>query len=455
MKKIFTSKILIIIYSFFLIIGLVKLFTNFLAKKHPQLIIRESNAEINKTPNLEPKSAKLNQASNQKSNPVIINNPKSNHLTDIKPQHHKKTNSDSKKQKTEQKISTSTIELQESVLIQPDKTKFTSSPRIELSTASNSKITGTKAKFLIPIYQNSNSDQLAYIDLRAGINNTTTHHTDIGLGFRKLFSNTSFLNQPQWIFGIYSNLGRTYTRYKNELQQVSFGIEALSSDYDFRANYYVAGRQEKVIDATVTHSIESGQHNYTRYSLYQKALGGADFELGYKLPIKTVDVKIFAGGYFYQKPKKTQISIGQSDTILNHRGYNRINGQKLRLELGLGKLIDNPDVNLTIATQYKHDNLNQGQSSVMAKLSYQFGNNYNPLILKSGNDNYRDLRYRMNEFAIRNDIVIDQRAEIVNSKVEYEEEQPDDSGGDQPDNEDPEDLNGVVDGRSEVGPGDF
>jgi hypothetical protein len=434
MKKIILSKLAVIIYLFFTIFVLNKIYHNYFVKNKSakNLAFKEVSVELSKVSksDLKPNAssqvaAPQNQRnivkndndinkSKSKKPLVAINNPKSNKSKIIAK---KLPNHQSKKHCLKNKLA------------KQNNIQFKIPPRIEQSLSTNSKRNSAETKFLFPLYQNKNADQLAYIDLRAGIDNSTSHKTDLTLGFRKLLSNTNFLNQKQWIIGTYGAIGRSYGRYKNEFQQKSFGIEALSLNYDFRANFYLAENKEKHIDDSlaITPDFDADIYWNTTNLKRQKALKGADFELGYKIPTTIIDAKIYAGGYYYQKPKNSNIILGQYDSILSNNDYNSVNGQKLRLELNFNhnniKLF-NKNTNLTLSTEYKHDRLDQGQLFIITKLSYQFGNNFAPptKLDSATSDNNKnsqqstDMRYRMNEFVIRNDIVTDQRGEVVKTK---------------------------------------
>ncbi len=425
MKKILLSKLAIFIYLFSAIFILNKVYHNYSVKNKDsqKLAFKEADIEIKKASNHDLKPILLSQAPVANNQQNIVKNDNNfvkaenkKQKPAIASQYYKKTKRHDKRLKNNHSI------------IKQDNHQFKIPPRIEQSLSTNSKRNNAETKLLIPIYQNKNSSQLAYIDLRTGIDNSTSHKTDLTLGFRKLISNTNFLNQKQWIIGAYAAIGRSYSRYKNEFQQKSFGIEALSPNYDFRANFYLAENKEKHIDDdSVIQTPDFYLDMYWNIANLkrQKALKGTDFELGYKLPITIIDAKIYAGGYYYQKPKNSSIILGLYDSILSNNDYNSVNGQKLRLELSFNhnnaKLF-NKNTNLTLAGEYKHDRLQQGQLFIITKLSYQFSNNPNPLAIKSGNNSQPqsiDLRYRMNEFAIKNDIVTDQRSEVVKRVGNY------------------------------------
>jgi hypothetical protein len=296
-------------------------------------------------------------------------------------------------------------------------------PRIEQSISSDFiRRNNSETKLLIPFYQNENASQLGYLDLRGKIDNSTAHQADLIAGYRKLLSNTSFLNQPQWIIGVYGGISSHYNYRKNELQQKILGIEALSQIYDFRVNFYIAKNKEKSIgEDSVALDDTDLLYDYDITSLKrQKALDGFDYELGYKLPISKFDLKIYAGGYYYQKPN-SKIVLRQEasqpiDFILSNHDYKSVTGRKLRLELAFdhnnSKLISNKNTRLTFATEYKNDSLNQAQFFVMTKFSYQIGDNRAQIPV----NNPTDLNYRMNEFIIKNDIMIDDKSQVIRKR---------------------------------------
>jgi hypothetical protein len=303
--------------------------------------------------------------------------------------------------------------------------------RIEQLIVSDIRDNGTQTKLLLPLYQSQKINHLLYLDLRAEIDNQPSHQFDVGIGYRKLLPATSFLNQKQWILGLYGAYGESYSKYKNQFQQSTFGVEALSEVYDFRANAYIAkDRQAKV-------------NNYTRkggddlyywddtYSKYQIALTGVDFEAGYKLPISKINSKLYIGGYFYQKPKTNDESVAVSDLILYKHSYNRVNGQKVRLEIELdhnNTKLFNKNTTMTFATEYKHDRINQGQLYGIVKISYQFGNN-NSSSLSNNSDQERNLYSRMNEFTVRNFIVTQKSEELIRKNILFHEASGEEGGG--------------------------
>jgi hypothetical protein len=297
--------------------------------------------------------------------------------------------------------------------------KFKYSPRFELSALTSGPISGTEAKLLLPLYQSQNITHLIYLDLRAELNNATSHQFDVGIGYRKLFPNTNFLYQKQWILGVYGAAGKSYGRYKKHFQQQILGVEALSETYDFRANFYIAKDKKKQVAASSIDKIDYEGYELTdTYFKHQVALTGSDVELGYKLPIFSPEIKLYLGAYFYQKPKNyNSRNLSVYSTILAKNGYNSINGQKGRVEINLNynnlKLL-NKNTSLTLATQYNHDPLNKGQLFAIAKFSYQFGNQTQFPTTK--NKYKSDLKYKMNEFTVRNYIVTDESEELIRNR---------------------------------------
>ena len=163
---------------------------------------------------------------------------------------------------------------------------------------------------------------------------------------------------------------------------------------------------------------------------------GVDFELGYKLPISKIDTKIFIGDYFYQRPKSYHASSAIYNSILAKDNYDSINGQKARLELKFDhhniKLFDK-NANLTLATEYKYDHVNQGQLFAIVKLSYQFGKDASVLTTntKSNTNNNQqqptDLHSRMNEFVVKSHVMTNESDEMVRDKLDGDDLGADDA----------------------------
>lgn len=84
--------------------------------------------------------------------------------------------------------------------------------------------------FFIPLVQDDNT--LLYTDIRYRLDNESSREGNFGLGLRELLPS-------EWIIGGYTYYDRRKTPYDNYFSQITAGLEALSVDWDFRANVYI------------------------------------------------------------------------------------------------------------------------------------------------------------------------------------------------------------------------
>ncbi len=249
---------------------------------------------------------------------------------------------------------------------------------------------------LVPIYQTKEGDQLLFTDIRGRFDNLGSSEYNIGLGYRKLLNDTSFLGQNQWIVGAYGFFDHLISANKNNFNQATFGIESLSNEFDFRTNIYLPQSKEATISDSVTTNSNNGRLsvNYQK----EKPLKGSDFEVGYRLPIKFAKTKIFAGGYYYK----------------GDGNYKSIAGSKYRAEI----TFDHNNVEflpknmeITVGSEYQYDKVRGKKLFGVVGLSYQFGafDNANKNSNSSGN-----IISRMNEFLIRD-------IDVVTNKGEFNE----------------------------------
>ncbi len=261
--------------------------------------------------------------------------------------------------------------------------------KVETGAKFSSKRNIGDGKILIPIYQSKDGDQLLFTDLRGRFDNLGSSEYNIGLGYRKLLNNTSFLGQDQWIIGVYSFFDRLITASSNSFNQVTIGLETLSNEYDFRSNIYLPEDKEAVINDSFVSEAKNGRLSVDY--LKEKPLKGGDFEFGYKLPLKFANTKIFAGGYYYK---------GDGE-------YQSIVGSKYRAEITFDR--DNisflpKNTQLTLGSEYQYDKQRGAKISGIIKASYQFG------VIGNTNSNSSNIKSRMNEFLIRDiDIVTNQK----------------------------------------------
>ena len=160
-----------------------------------------------------------------------------------------------------------------------------------------------EANLFIPFYQNH--DSLVFVDIRGFLDNQSTREGNFGIGYRKIHKN-AFLGKD-WILGGYGFFDIRHTQYGNRFVQGTFGIEALSEDWDARANIYLPQTSEKDITGTdnVTTVVAGTQLRLQgTNNVRERALPGFDIEFGYKLPVfeEYIDeVRVYGGGIPLQR----------------------------------------------------------------------------------------------------------------------------------------------------------
>jgi len=147
----------------------------------------------------------------------------------------------------------------------------------------------------IPILQNKNT--LFYTDIRYRLDNQDSREGNYGLGIRHILPS-------DWIIGGYTYYDRRKTPYNNYFSQITAGFEALSVDWDFRANVYIpTGKKSYLEESLSSVSFTGTDIMYAQGE--ERAMKGYDAEIGYRLPIfdesKEQQIRVYAGGYrFYE-----------------------------------------------------------------------------------------------------------------------------------------------------------
>ena len=183
-------------------------------------------------------------------------------------------------------------------------------------------------------------DSLLFIDLRTKIDSEQNNEYNLGLGYRQIFYDK--------IYGSYIFYDRKKTAANNFFNQITIGAERLSEDWDLRFNLYFPENKEEKIAAAVAIENNKLQVSYGG----EKALRGADFEVGRRLPF--YNSRLFIGGYYFASDND------------NGFVYKKISGIKSRLEskicdfLTIGAQLDGHNSELTIGA--------------FARIRFDFGN---------------------------------------------------------------------------------
>ncbi|WAX97673.1 right-handed parallel beta-helix repeat-containing protein [Aminobacter sp. NyZ550] len=221
-----------------------------------------------------------------------------------------------------------------------------------------------EVNLFVPLLQNS--DTLVFTDLRGKFDNNDSVEGNFGLGIRHMLPSG-------WNLGAYGYYDIRRSPYGNNFHQVTLGAEALSEVFDLRANAYLpVGETERRMDlgATTTvgpwstEAVLTGTSLAIRHQAVQtttisyrveKALAGADAEIGIRLPVfepdSGFDMRAFVGGYYF----------GGSDV-------EAISGPRARLEFTAADFADLPGVKVTAGLIFQHDDARGEQWISQARL---------------------------------------------------------------------------------------
>lgn len=154
--------------------------------------------------------------------------------------------------------------------------------KLGYSSKPGAKRNTARVGLILPVFQRANT--LTFLSA-IGFHDTTKHlEGNVGIGHRFLF------NQA-WILGGYGFYDLRKTENNNLLQQLTFGVEAISKNLEFRTNLYIpVGKKSYELS---NHNIGDIKYSpnlgHTKFSFYhkkkiEKALTGFDVEVGGSLP---------------------------------------------------------------------------------------------------------------------------------------------------------------------------
>jgi len=143
----------------------------------------------------------------------------------------------------------------------------------------------------IPLWQDQ--DTLTFTSLRARMDDNNSHEGNFGLGIRQMLD-------KGWNIGGYGYFDRRHSPYGNKFNQLTFGAEALSLNWDFRTNAYMPfGTTQYMEDSLSTVDVSGTTLMYSQGE--EPAMRGFDGEIGWRIPLFEADsgqqLRAYAGGY--------------------------------------------------------------------------------------------------------------------------------------------------------------
>ncbi|HEY4135230.1 MAG TPA: inverse autotransporter beta domain-containing protein [Alphaproteobacteria bacterium] len=142
---------------------------------------------------------------------------------------------------------------------------------------------------------------LVFGDMRMRFDDQESQEANIGLGVRHMLPSG-------WNLGAYGYFDRRGTENDTKFSQATLGLEALSTDWDFRVNGYIPLGDDSRTLGTVAPSSTAELSGTTievittpGSFLEERSLGGFDAEVGWRLPIFQASddeqLRFYVGGY--------------------------------------------------------------------------------------------------------------------------------------------------------------
>lgn len=175
-------------------------------------------------------------------------------------------------------------------------------PHIDLEAKPGAKRSLGEADLFIPVAQSA--DTLLFANLRLRMDDNDSNEGNYGLGIRHML-------ESGWNLGAYGYFDRRRTEYDNHFNQVTLGVEALSQDWDLRANYYApVGRRSHNVDSLNTAEV-SGTTVVFRGG-EERSMAGFDAEIGWRVPLFDAGAdrqfRIFGGAYHFSESGVDDVS---------------------------------------------------------------------------------------------------------------------------------------------------
>ncbi len=167
-------------------------------------------------------------------------------------------------------------------------------PHIDLEGKLGSERHIGEADVFYPLWQNGAT--MLFGNLKARLDDNASREGNYGLGLRHMLENG-------WNLGTYGYFDRRRTEHHNYFNQITAGVEALSLDWDFRANAYIPeGRRSHPVDSLNTAKFEGTTVVFRGGE--ERSLRGFDIEAGWRVPVfdgtDSKQIRIYGGGYrFY------------------------------------------------------------------------------------------------------------------------------------------------------------
>ncbi|VAX38757.1 hypothetical protein MNBD_PLANCTO02-374 [hydrothermal vent metagenome] len=238
--------------------------------------------------------------------------------------------------------------------------RYAHGPRWDAYTAwsfkpGNERVMGD-GQVMVPLWQNGTS--MLFADVRGQIDDTGAYEGNWGLGFRQI-------RNDNWILGVYGFFDRRKTRNDNYFSQATFGIEALTVEWEARANVYIPDSAPKAVGGSALGPraliFNGGVIIRQGGGIIEQALYGVDAEVGKLFYEWGPDVEL-----------RGFLSVFHFNT--QNRGFANISGARGRAELRMYDLnFLGEGSRLNIGAELQWDEVRNTQATAMLRVQIPLG----------------------------------------------------------------------------------
>lgn len=221
-------------------------------------------------------------------------------------------------------------------------------PHIDVEGKAGTKRNLGEADLFVPLAQDGTT--LLFTSLRTRMDDSDGLEGNFGLGLRHML-------ESGWNLGTYAYFDRRKTEWDNYFSQVTLGLEALSLDWDLRANAYLPqGRRSHQVDALNTAEVSGASVIFRGGE--EHSLNGFDAEIGWRLPFfdseAAQQLRLYAGGYRF---------TSDNDAVPD------VQGPRLRAEMVFDEVPGLWDgARLSLGAEWQHDDPRGSQGFLSARL---------------------------------------------------------------------------------------
>lgn len=237
-----------------------------------------------------------------------------------------------------------------------------------------------EAALWAPLLQDERS--LLFTDIRGRFFDEGEHEGNIALGYRAV-------GDYGWNPGIWIGYDRRHTEHDADFNQISFGFEALSPDWDFRLNGYAPLTDSELIASST--SVTEGALEVigdqllfvpglsTFSTLYELAFWGVDVEVGYRIPLERWGLGAVQTAGLKDEPLSTgryhdlRVYLGAYHFENSDFGED-ITGPRARAEWRIENIFEDWDGSrLTFEAGWQHDDVRDDQYEAGLRLRIPLG----------------------------------------------------------------------------------